>query len=379
LNKRIYFDNASTTPLLKEVMDYMAEVNNSFYGNPSSIHFYGRQSRIIIEDARKIIADGLGASTGEIFFTSGATEANNMALLCSIRDLGVKKIISSPTEHHCNLHMFEYLEQNNLAQIEMLNVDEFGHIDLNQLDEKLKNSTEKVMVSLMHGNNELGTIHNMDKLADICDSYDVLLHCDSAQTIGKIPIKLSHQKVSFIAGSAHKFYGPKGVGFIYINGDNIIKPYLYGGGQERGMRSGTENLNGIAGMSKAFELAMTQMDSRDAKIEELTTVLVNRLSTECYDIKFNGSKNEKLKNIVSVSFPHTNKAEMLMMNLDILGICASSGSACASGVENDSHVLEAIKHDPKRKTVRFSLSHMNTIEEVNSVVEKIKTVTPIKP
>lgn len=356
----------------------MAEVIQTYFGNPSSIHFLGRQSKIIVEDARTLIANGLGASTGEIFFTSGATEANNMALFCSVRDLGIRTILSSPTEHHCNLHMFKYLEDNNLASIEYLDVDQQGHIDYNALEERIKANSEEIMVSLMHGNNELGTIHNMDRIGMICKNYGVLFHSDAAQTIGKIPIDLSQNHVGFIAGSAHKFYGPKGVGFIYINGDNLIKPLLHGGDQERGMRSGTENLYGIAGMSKAFELAMTEMKDRDSQITKLSSQFIDRLRNECDDININGSQTEKLKNIVSVSFPHTNKAEMLMMNLDILGICASSGSACASGVENDSHVLEAIKHDPKRKTVRFSFSHLNTIEEVNTVVDKIKTVTPLK-
>ena len=378
MSRRIYFDNASTTPLLKEVSAYMAEVNETYFGNPSSIHFLGRQSKIIIEDARTLIANGLGASTGEIFFTSGATEANNMALFCSVRDLGIRKIISSPTEHHCNLHMFDYLQNNNLATVEMLEVDQYGHIYYENLEEILSNSDEHTMLSLMHGNNEIGTIHDIEKLGVICEKYKVILHCDAAQTIGKIPIDLSNNNVGFIAGSAHKFYGPKGVGFIYINGDNLIKPLLHGGDQERGMRSGTENLYGIAGMSKAFEMAMSEMEERTSKIEHLSSLFSSRLSNECHDIKFNGSTKNKLANIVSVSFPYTEKAEMLMMNLDILGICASSGSACASGVENDSHVLEAINHDPKRKTVRFSFSHLNTEEEVNTVIEKIKTVTPLK-
>ncbi len=378
MSTRIYFDNASTTPILKEVSHYMAEVNETYYGNPSSIHFYGRQSKIIVEDARTLIANGLGASTGEIFFTSGATEANNMALYCSVRDLGIKKILSSPTEHHCNLHMFDYLQKHKLASVEMLDVDQFGHIDYEALDEKLSNENEGVMLSLMHGNNELGTIHNMDRLGEVCKKYNVLFHSDAAQTIGKIPIDLSNSNVGFIAGSAHKFYGPKGVGFIYINGDNLIKPLIHGGDQERGMRSGTENLYGIAGMSKAFELALSEMNDRTSKIEEISNLFINRLTKECHDIRINGSQVEQLKNIVSISFPHTDKAEMLMMNLDILGICASSGSACASGVENDSHVLEAIKHDPKRKTVRFSFSHLNSLDEVNTVVDKIKTVTPLK-
>lgn len=374
---RIYFDNASTTPILPEVASYMSEVITNNYGNPSSIHFIGRQSKIIVEDARKIIADGLGVSTGEIFFTSGATEANNMILYSAVKDLGIKRIISCTTEHHCNLHMFDYLTNNNLAEIVMLDVDAFGHIDYQELEELLKSNNGDTLVSLMHGNNEIGTLHNMEVIANLCTEYNALYHCDAAQTIGKIPIDMANNKVNFLAASAHKFYGPKGVGFVYINNDNMIKPLFHGGDQERGMRSGTENLYGIAGMSKAFEMAYAEMTARDNHIQEISSHFIERLSTECKDIHINGSKTDKLKNIVNVSFPPTDKAEMLMMNLDIMGICASAGSACASGVEKDSHVLEAIKHNPKRKAIRFSFSHLNTLNEVNEVIDKIKTITPI--
>ncbi|MBT8231496.1 MAG: cysteine desulfurase [Bacteroidia bacterium] len=373
---RIYFDNASTTPLLPEVFNYMHEVNSLIYGNPSSIHFFGRQAKIIVEDARKILAEGLGASTGEIFFTSGATEANNMALYCSVRDLGIQTIISTKIEHHCNLHMFDYLEANNLASIKYLNVNNEGHIDYDQLDEILCQNNDNVMVSLMHGNNEIGTLNDMERLAEICHNHNVMLHMDSAQTIGKMPIDLSDEKVAFISGSAHKFHGPKGVGFIYINNNNLIKPLFHGGDQERGMRSGTENISGIAGMAKAFELASSEMEDRTKILSELRQYFVQQLQDNFEDIIINGSSSSFLPNILSVSFPPSENVDMLMMNLDISGICASSGSACSSGVENDSHVLEEIGHDTKRKTVRFSFSHLNTKKEVDYVIRKLHKLTP---
>lgn len=373
---RVYFDNASTTPLLPEVQEAMTKVIQENYGNPSSIHLQGRQSRIIVEDARKQIAQGIKASTGEIFFTSGATEANNMALICSVRDLGVKRIITSNIEHHCIFHTLEYLEKEYQTEVEYLAVNDLGQIDLDLLAEKLSSSDQKTLVTIMHGNNEIGTISDLSQIAAICDSHSALYHTDTAQTLAKIPIDVSQNKVSFLCGASHKFFGPKGVGFIYINGDNLIKPFMFGGDQERGMRSGTENIYGIAGMAKAYTIAINEMEERHQLVSELKEYFVSRLINELDDIIINGDK-EGLYNILSVSFPASPKSEMLMMNLDIVGVSASSGSACSSGVENDSHVLSAINHDPKRKTVRFSFSHLNTKEEVDYVIEKLKTITPI--
>ncbi|MDA8692644.1 cysteine desulfurase [Saprospiraceae bacterium] len=374
----IYFDNASTTPLLKEVKEIMISTLNDNYGNPSSIHRKGREAKIVIEDARKTIAGLLGASTGEIFFTSGATESNNMSLLCSIRDLGVNHIISSPTEHHCILHTLNHIEENNLAKVSYLDVDKDGHISYTQLEELLAANEGKQMVSLMHVNNELGTIHDIKLIADICTKNDALFNCDTSQSMGKMPINVQDVNVNFLCGSAHKFFAPKGVGFIYIKNENMIKPLVYGGDQERGIRSGTENIYSIAAMSKALEIAHQEMDVRKAIISKLRTYFVNKAKEELEDVIINGSQHQCAYNILSVSFPHTEKSDLLMMNLDISGICASSGSACSSGVENDSHVLHAIGHDPSRKTVRFSFSHFNTKDEVDYTIETLKKYTPIK-
>ena len=374
----VYFDNASTTPLLTEVKEIMISTINDNYGNPSSIHRKGREAKIVIEDARKTIAGLLGASTGEIFFTSGATESNNMAPLCSIRDLGVDHIISSPTEHHCILHTLDYIEQNNMAKVSYLDVDDSGHINYSDLEQLLDSEDGQKMVSLMHVNNEIGTMHDIKLIAEICNKKNALFNCDTSQSMGKIPIDVQDVKVNFLCGSAHKFFAPKGVGFIYIKNDNMIKPLVYGGDQERGIRSGTENIYSIAAMSKALEIAHQEMEVRKAITSKIKTYFIERAKAELDDVIINGSQHHSAYNILSVSFPHTEKSDLLMMNLDISGICASSGSACSSGVENDSHVLHAIKHDPSRKTVRFSFSHFNTKEEVDYTIDILKKYTPIK-
>lgn len=371
---KIYFDNASTTPLLPEVKESMIDIINNYFGNPSSIHSYGRQTKSLVEESRKIIAEYFNASTGEIFFTSGATEANNMSLLCSIRDLGVKRIISSPTEHHCILHTLNYIKEQNLAEVEYLNVNKQGEIDLNELEQHLDSSDAKTIVSLMHANNEIGTLHDIAGIAAICKEKGSLFHCDTAQTVGKYSIDLNEVGVSFLSGSAHKFFGPKGVGFIYINNDNLIKPLMHGGDQERGMRSGTENIYGIVGMAKALSIAKSESEDRKEKVSTIKNHFKNSLKDNFSDIGFNGAQDNQLYNVLSVSFPQSSKSEMIMMNLDISGISASGGSACSSGVENDSHVLQAIGHDPRRKTVRFSFSHFNTIEEVDFVIDKLKDI-----
>ncbi len=374
---QVYFDNASTTPLLPEVKEAMIAVIDQHYGNPSSIHKKGREAKIIVEDARRIIAQGLKASTGEIFFTSGATEANNMSILCSIRDHSVRHIISSNIEHHCILHTLDYVRENGLAKVTIIDVLSDGSLDYEKLKSTLSESEVKTMICFMHVNNEIGVINDINKLSLIAEEHKALFLCDTAQSIGKLPIDLSTTRVSFVCGVAHKFFGPKGVGFIYVNNDNMIKPLIHGGSQERGMRSGTENIYGIAGMAKAYQLAMDNMADRKTKIEEVKSYFQARIQAELDDIIINGGE-PALYNILSVSFPSTDKSDMMMMNLDIAGIAASAGSACSSGVENESHVLQAIGHDPKRKTVRFSFSHLNTKEEVDYVIEQLKKITPTK-
>ncbi|MDF1694989.1 MAG: cysteine desulfurase family protein [Saprospiraceae bacterium] len=376
---RIYFDNASTTPLEPRVYDLMIKVMKEQYGNPSSIHFHGRHARSLIEDARKKIANILRASIGEIYFCSTATEANNMVLKNAVEFLDVQRIITSPTEHHCVLHTLDYLKENKNIETVFLEVDSKGNPNLDELETLLKDTSSKTIVSLMHGNNEIGTQLDFERTCNLCSAHNALFHCDAVQSMGKYDIDLSKHTVSFLSGASHKFHGPKGVGFFYMNGENIIPPFIHGGAQERNMRAGTENLHGIVGMAEALTIAYNEREDVIAHISKLRKHFKHRLMQEIQDIQFNGNQeNHFLHHVISVSFPSTPKAEMLMFNLDIAGISASSGSACSSGIETDSHVLVAIGHEKSRKTVRFSFSKFNTIEEVDAVVEKIKTMTPTK-
>ena len=353
---RIYFDNAATTPLSPEVVEVMAEAMRQHFGNPSSIHAEGREARAVIEKARKTIANLLSASVGEIFFTSGGTESSNMALKCSVRDLGVQRIISSPIEHHCVLHVLETLEKEQGVEVAYLEVDQNGSPNLEQLEALLADSNKKTLVSLMHSNNEIGTMIDLAKVSALCEEFGALFHSDTVQTIGYFPINVEEVKISFLTGAAHKFYGPKGIGFIYINGDNIIKPYLDGGSQERNMRPGTENIYGILGMAKALELAYGQLEEKRAHVMSLRQYMKEQLQLHFDDLIFNGNQEGLYHyKVLSVSFPPSPKAELLLMNLDIAGVSVSGGSACSSGANIGSHVINALQGDSDRTTIRFFL------------------------
>ncbi len=375
---RIYLDNAATTPISPEVLDVMMDVLRSHYGNPSSIHAEGRAVRAIIEDARKRVANAIGASSAEVFFTSGGTESNNMAIKCSVRDLDVQRIISTALEHHCGLHSHDAVAAQGV-EIQYLPVDGLGRIDLADLEAALAASDKKTLVSLMHANNEIGTMIDLEGVAEICRRHGALFHSDTVQTVGHFPLDVSKTPISFLSGAAHKFHGPKGVGFIYISSQNQIKPWIDGGSQERNMRGGTENVAGIVGMAKALELAVTEMDERREKILTLRNYLKKRLLEEFENVSFNGDPDgASLYTVLSVSFPPSAKSEMLLLLLDIAGISVSGGSACSSGSEKGSHVLEAIGADPGRKSIRFSFSHYNTHAEVDTVIEKLREMVPVK-
>ena len=369
--ERIFLDNAATTPLDPEVLDAMTEVMRNEFGNPSSIHAEGRKARSLIENARKTVAKVLNCSIGEIFFTSGGTEANNMALKNSVRDLGVKRIISSPLEHHCVLHSLDAISATGAARIEMVRIDDRGHVDLDSLRQLLTGSDENTLVSLMHSNNEIGNLLPLQEVADLCAEYDTYFHCDTVQTMGYFPIDLQRTRVSFLSGSAHKFYGPKGIGFVYINNDNIIKPYLDGGAQERNMRGGTENLYGIVGLAKALGKAVREREERRVRMEEVKQYLIDRLRATYPGVTFNGDTERSHYKVLSVSFPESPKGDLLLMNLDMAGISASGGSACSSGIDVGSHVVGHLHPDSKRHTIRFSFSHHNTREQVDYVVERL--------
>lgn len=374
---RVYFDNAATTPIHPEVKTVMKNAIDEYYGNPSSIHNEGRQVRAALEQARKTIANYLNASIGEIFFTSGGTEANNMALKRSVEDLGVERIITSPIEHHCILHTVDSLKREKGIQVDYVNISNKGCFDINSLEVLLKDSNKKTLVSLMHANNELGTVCDMNLISELCKSHNALYHSDTVQTIGQIPIDVQATKIDFLSGAAHKFYGPKGVGFIYINGDNTIKPFIDGGAQERNMRGGTENVYGILGMAKALELSWDNMEANQNYLREIRNYFIQELQDNFEGIEFNGDYEDNyLPKVLSVSFPPSPKNEVLMFSLDIMGISSSGGSACSSGVESRSHVLDAINFNEDRVAVRFSFSTFNTTEEVDFVIGKLKTIIP---
>ncbi len=375
---RVFLDNAATTPLDKDVIEAMTDAMHNLTGNPSSIHKEGRTARSAIEESRKIVANTIDASIGEIFFTSGGTESNNMALKCAVRDLGVTRIISEKLEHHAILHTLDCLEKHNGVEVVYLNIDNRGVIDLAHLESLLAESDVKTLVSVMHSNNEIGTLNNVQRISEICDTHKVYFHTDMVQTMGYFPIDVSKMKVSFVSGSAHKFYGPKGIGFIYINGDNIVKPFIDGGAQERNMRGGTENLYGIIGLGKALQKSVANIDERRAQIESVRSYLMTQLSETFEDIKFNGDQENYHYKVLSVSFPPSPKSDMLLFNLDISGISASGGSACSSGIDVGSHVLMGINQPEDRVTIRFSFSYHNTVEEMDFLIEKLKKVVALK-
>jgi cysteine desulfurase len=356
---RIYFDNAATTPISEEVIEAMSNTMRTLHGNPSSIHSDGRKARAAIEEARKKVANLISASIGEVFFTSGGTESNNMVLKNVVRDLGVTRIISSPIEHHCVLHSIAALAAENKVQVIELAVDATGHIDFFELETLLQDKTQKTLVSLMHGNNEIGTLLDMEQVSKLCAEYNAYFHSDTVQTMGHFLIDISKTKIHFLSGAAHKFHGPKGVGFVYINSESMLKPFIDGGEQERKMRGGTENVYGIVGMAQALQLAYLHLGERKEKILSIRNYMKLKLAEGFEDIRFNGD-DKGLYTVLSVSFPHSPKSELLLFNLDINGVSASGGSACSSGVEGGSHVLTAIGDDPDRKTIRFSFSHYNT-------------------
>lgn len=374
---KVYFDNAATTPLDAEVLDAMIPVLRNEFGNPSSTHAHGRSVRTLIEDARKRVAKIVNVTPSEIFFTSGGTEADNMALRCAAVDLGITHIITSPIEHHAVLHTVEELAHKGKIEMHLVNIMPDGHIDYAHL-EQLMTAYPGALVSLMYANNEIGNLLNVELVSALCKQYSCYFHCDTVQAVGHYPIDLQKTTIHFIACAAHKFNGPKGVGFIYINNSLKIKPFITGGAQERNMRGGTENVYGIVGLAKALEIAVRDMDKEIEHITELRSYMMQRLIEEIPDVKFNGDVNgQSLYTVLNVSFPPSRVSEMMLFRLDMEGISASGGSACSSGSDVGSHVLNTLKVDPSRANVRFSFGKQNTKEEVDFVVEKVKEMMGI--
>ena len=371
---RIYLDNAATTPLDKEVIAEMVKVMESAYGNPSSIHAQGREVRTLIEKARKTVAGLLNAVPAEIFFTSGGTEADNTAIRCGIAAFGIKHAITSKIEHHAVEHtLTNLLKQGVIDKLSFVNIDAKGNVDYAHLEELLQNN-ERSFVSLMHANNELGTLTDMERVGDLCESFNAIYHCDTVQTMGHYIHDVKKLKAHFIVCAAHKLHGPKGVGFLYVNHGIKISPMIYGGAQERNMRGGTENVYGIVGLAKALEMAYAEMEQHQAYVQDLKSYMIDQLQTEVPGITFNGeiAPENSLYTVLNVSFPEMDMADMLLFNLDIQGVSASGGSACSSGSNIGSHVLTGIQADPNRPSVRFSFSKYNTKEELDIVVGKLK-------
>lgn len=372
---RIYFDNAATTPLDAEVLDAMMPFLKEKFGNPSSIYSYGRETRLAIENARKTVSRILNVNPSEIFFTSGGTESSNTAILASVNNLGCKRIITSPIEHHAVLHTVEYIQKRGLASVHYVSLTPNGDVDLSSLEQLLGSSAEKTLVSLMHANNEIGNMIDLQQVGEICKKYQAIFHSDTVQTIGHFPFDLHKTHVHFITGSGHKFHGPKGCGILYINEDIRIEPFIHGGGQERNMRAGTENVYGIVGFARALEMATEDYEKDRNHIQGIKHYMMDELKKTFPTIQFNGNPSgNSLYTVLNVSFPLTEKSEMLFFNLDINNICVSGGSACSSGANMGSHVINNISQGADMVAVRFSFSKLNSKNEVDQVVAKLKEI-----
>lgn len=369
---RIYLDNAATTRIDPEVIEAMLPWITEQYGNPSSIHGHGRVVKSAIEQARKTVAMLLNTSPSQIFFTSGGTEADNMAIVCSIEDYNLTHAITSPLEHHAVLHTLEYMAKLGKIKLSIVNIDKKGHVDLGHLEELLR-TNPRSLVSLMHGNNEIGNLLDLNAAGDLCEQYNAVFHSDTVQTVGHLRHDLKQLKTNFIVGAAHKFNGPKGVGFLYVN--NVkIHPYIHGGSQERNMRGGTENVYGIVGLAKALEIAYRDMDAHRTHLESLKKRMITGFREKIEDVRFNGDcENLERSNytVLNVSLPPSDINDMLLFNLDIAKISASGGSACSSGSEIGSHVLGALGVTPDRGNVRFSFGKYNTEADIDYAVTTV--------
>ncbi len=372
----VYFDNAATTPLDNFVLEKMLPYMGNNFGNPSSIHQKGRKVKSAIEKSRSKVADILNCDPGEIFFTSGGTEADNTFLINTFLEKNIDTFITTKIEHHAVLHCAEYLKQIKNINIEYLKIDAKGSFDMSDLENKLKKYPNS-LVSLMHGNNEIGNILDINVVADLCNDMSVIFHSDTVQTVGHYNFDLVKLGAHGIVGSAHKFHGPKGIGFLYLNKSQKISPFIHGGSQERNMRGGTENVYGIVGLAEALELANSNLENHKKYILELKQRMINGLKSKIQNIKFNGESanlNNSLYTVLNVAIPDIEDQQMFLFNLDINNISASAGSACTSGSDAGSHVLQEIEHHKKHVSVRFSFSKNNTIDEVDYVVGKIMEI-----
>ncbi len=376
--KKVYFDNAATTQVRESVISKMQNALADFYGNPSSTHSFGRSAKTAIESARKTIAKYMNAHASEIIFTSGGTEADNMVLRSAVKDLGVTTIVTSKIEHHAVLHTVEALEEEYNLNIEYVALDSDGNPDMDNLKEILSRDNSKKLVSLMHVNNEIGNKINADAIGDLCKMYNALFHSDAVQSIGHYSWDVQKTNVDFLAAAAHKFHGPKGIGFAYIRKSSGLKPLLYGGEQERGYRAGTESFHNIVGLEEAFVAAYDNLEKEQKYVEGLKKYFINKITQEIPEVTFNGlsgNLNESTYTLINVCLPMTEqKGLMLLFHLDLKGIACSRGSACQSGSSKPSHVLAEILSDKevKKPSLRFSFSKYNTKEEIDYTVEVLK-------
>ena len=375
---KIYFDNAATTQIDLKVIEQMKSVMSDNFGNPNSTHSYGRSSRTLIEKARKTIANQFNASTSEIYFTSCGTESDNMVLISAVRDLNVKTIITSKVEHKAVLNVVKYLEETESIDLKYVNVSNDGLIDYNHLQTLLKKCSNKCLVSLMHVNNEIGSKLDLNLVGNLCKDNNALFHSDTVQSIGKYEFDLSKLNIDFIIGSAHKFHGPKGIGFVYINKNLKLNPFVIGGNQERGMRAGTESVHNISGMELAFINSYTNIQENNNHISSLKSTFIKKIRKDIPEIKFNGSCDDDLLSsfsILNICLPiPKDKAILLDFNLDMKGIACSRGSACQSGSITGSHVLNSILSDEdlNKPSLRFSFSKYNNNQEVKRVINVLK-------
>ncbi|MCR4030223.1 MULTISPECIES: cysteine desulfurase family protein [Flavobacterium] len=373
--KKVYLDNASTTAMRPEVIQEMTKVMLEDFGNPSSTHSFGRNSKTIIELSRKSIAKHLNCTAQEIIFTSGGTEADNWILRSAVEDLKVERIITSKIEHHAVLHTVWALQEEYKIQVDYVNVNSDGSLDLTHLSNLLAEE-KKTLVSLMHVNNETGTILDLDRVGLICKQYNALFHSDTVQSIGKTEIDLQKTPVDFILASAHKFHGPKGIGFAFVRKNSGIQPLLFGGEQEKGLRAGTEAVHQIAGMAKALTISYENLNEERAYISNVKNYLIEQLEIHFPDFRINGKK-EDFYNIINIILPFSSdKTSMLLFSLDMKGIAVSRGSACQSGSIKPSHVLNEMlsEADLKLPNLRISFSHYNTKEDIDWLIESLKTI-----
>jgi len=373
---KVYLDNAATTPIDPRVFEAMEPYLRDFYGKPSSSHSHGREARSAVEKSRKTIAEILNTTPGEIFFTSSGTEADNTFLTNQVRHNNIRTIITSPIEHHAVLDVAEALKKTDDVTLKILDLDSSGEIDYEQVEELIRES-DAPLVSLMEANNEIGNLIDIQRVSTICNEFGAVFHSDTVQTLGYLEHRLSESSIDCIVGTAHKFHGPKGTGIMYLKKGTKLQPFILGGGQERSMRAGTENVYGIVGFAKALELAHEDRGRKYAGLIEKKELMIHLLKDQIPQIEFNGysgNTEKSLATVLSLRLPQNEVSDMLLFQLDLKGISTSGGSACNSGASVGSHVIAALGVNPSDAIIRFSISRMTSEEEIRYAVKSLAEV-----